>query len=89
LRRRLVIAGQAEPGEIGADRVGDIAARAPGVDVLDPEAQASTALAHGEPRGGGGTDVAEMQPPRRRRRQPSDDHWSSPSNSRTLIALRA
>jgi hypothetical protein len=45
LRRRLVVARQAEPGEVGADRPGDVAPGTPGVDVLDPEAQASATLA--------------------------------------------
>ena len=55
------------------------AARTPGVDVLDPEEQASAALAHREPRRARGADVAEVQPPRRRRRQPSDDHRLVPA----------
>ncbi len=68
---------EAEPGEIGERRLGELGAAACRIDVLETEEKASTGLACAPPGEQGGKSVAEMEVAGRTRSEAGDGGWGS------------
>ena len=69
----LLVGSEAEPGEIGADRLGMLLAAALAVGIVEPQDEAAAMLPRPQPVVQRRADIADMEPAGRRRGEAGDD----------------